>query len=69
MLTNDFTKKALANRRFSRDMKKLGYEEISCSAGIGSLWELDRGYRYNHRIVDCKIAPSGKSIWVKAKKV
>lgn len=40
-----------------------GWEEIG--EGGGKLWELYRGFRTSHRIVDARIAPDGKSIFVK----
>lgn len=62
MKVSALTKSALAVRRETRDMKAAGWEYVE---GGGKLWELHRGWRYNHRIVDVKIAAGGKSLWVK----
>lgn len=44
-------------------LTKDGWEEIG--EGGGKIWELYRGFRTSHRIVDARIAPDGKSIFVK----
>ena len=40
-----------------------GWEEVG--EGGGRLWELHRGYRTGHRIVDARITPDGMSMLVK----
>lgn len=60
------TRRALASRRELRDMPKLGWEMVG--EGGGMLWELQRGFRYNHEITDVQIAADRKSLWVKVEK-
>lgn len=57
------TRQNLAKRRQARDLLAKGYEEVG--EGGGRLWELYRGYRTNHRIVDAVVAADGKSVFVK----
>lgn len=58
-----FTREALALRRFRRRyQEKLGYEDVTEG---GRLWELHRGYRTTHRIVDAVIGPDGKTLLAK----
>jgi len=66
MLVTEFTKGALAVRRDVRDSKAQGWEFVGENGGM--LWELYRGFRYNHRITDVKIAACGKGVWVKTEK-
>ncbi len=40
-----------------------GWEEVG--EGGGKLWELYRGFRTSHRIVDARITPDGLSLLVK----
>ena len=58
------TKEILDYRRTVKRWKAEGYEEI---AENGSpLWEIHRGLRrYDHVIKDARIAPGGKSVFVK----
>lgn len=63
MLITSITRSALQYRRFKRDMERAGYEEIGEHGG--PLWELYRGPRIHHRITDVKVAPNGKSLFVK----
>lgn len=63
MLVTSITRNALQYRRFKRDMLRAGYEEIGEHGG--PLWELCRGARIRHRITDAKVAPNGKSVFVK----
>lgn len=63
MRVSELTKSALACRRETRDLKAAGWEPVGENGG--NLWELHRGWRYNHRIVDVKISVDGKSLWVK----
>lgn len=46
-----------------RKLSAHGWEEVG--EGGGKLWELYRGYRTSHRIVDARITPDGKSLLVK----
>jgi len=61
MIGTQFQKDVLAARRETRDMEKAGYERVG--EGGGMLWQLYRGFRTRHRIVDVKIALDGKSVW------
>ena len=63
MLVSDLTRRAHAYRKMARDLLGKGWEEVG--EGGGKLWELYRGYRTDYRIVDVKIAPGGKSLFVK----
>lgn len=63
MKMNQFTKEVLASRREERDFPKEGWEKVDDHGG--NLWELNRGWRWNHIITDVKISASGKEIWVK----
>jgi hypothetical protein len=56
------TKRILGVRRFRRNMEAVGYEDISEG---GKLWELDRGSRIGHKIVDVKIGPDGRTLFAK----
>ena len=58
-----FTRAGLAYRRQERDLKAKGWEPVGDNGG--KLWELNRGYRMSHRIVDVKIGACGKRLWVK----
>jgi hypothetical protein len=61
MINTIWQKEVLAHRRESRDMQKAGYELVG--EGGGLLWQLYRGWRTRHRIVDVKIARDGRSLW------
>lgn len=63
MKVTQFTRSALAYRREERDMLARGWEAVS--EGGGRLWEIHRGWRSGHRIVDCKIGVCGRRLWVK----
>lgn len=63
MHVTDLTRDHLAFRRQSRDLRAKGYEIVGERGG--SLWELYRGSRVNHRIVDAIIGADGKCIFVK----
>ena len=65
MLVTKFTRRALAVRRERRDMPKLGWELVGERGG--KLWELHRGNRTHHRIVQTMPALCGKAIWMKTK--
>lgn len=66
MKVTSFTRGALAYRRQKRELTAKGYEQISCTHGIGRLWELDRGYRREFKLVDAILGVDGKSVYVKA---
>lgn len=66
MLVTERTRQAHAYRKMSRDLLATGWEEVG--EGGGKLWELYRGYRTEHHIIDVKIAPGGKSLFVKIEK-
>jgi hypothetical protein len=62
----DVTHRSLRGMRFRREMSRKGYERL---AENGSpLWELHRGFRTDHKIVDAVVAPCGKEIWIKIEK-
>lgn len=63
MRVTEFTRDALAYRKEDRDMKRDGWERVG--EGGGKLWELYRGFRWNHAITQCKISVDGKSVWIK----
>ena len=64
MKVTDFTRKALAVRRDKRDRLRNGWEFVG--EGGGKLWELNRGYRLRHSIVEVAISACGKGVWIKA---
>ncbi len=63
MQVTEFTRNALKVRRDRRDRRREGWEFVG--EGGGNLWELNRGGRWNHRIVDVRVAACGKAVWVK----
>ncbi len=64
MKFNDRTRRVLAQRRMHRDLViHKGWEVVG--EGGGRLWELYRGGRCGHRIVDVRIAPCGTELFVK----
>jgi hypothetical protein len=63
MKVTQATRWMLKRRRMNRDMNARGYELVR------GPWELDRGYRTRHRIVDAVIDAGGKDIWVKCEEV
>lgn len=63
MLESDFSKLARRVRTDNRDMPKHGWEKVG--EGGGNLWELNRGCRIGHKIVDVRIAADGVSLWIK----
>lgn len=67
MKITDLTRSSLAYRRQRRDLTRKGYECMSCNAGVGRLWELDRGSRQNWRLVDAVLGVDGKSVYVLAR--
>jgi hypothetical protein len=66
MRMNDLAREQVAIRRQMLELHAKGYERISCAFGVGKLWELDRGARYQWKIVDAVIGKDGKSVFVKA---
>jgi hypothetical protein len=63
MKVTDITISELAYRREERDMQRDGWERVG--EGGGRLWELTRGFRWNHEIKDVCIAADKRSLWVK----
>jgi hypothetical protein len=63
MKVSELTRKALRYRRFVKKWEAEGYEEVG--EGGGRLWELYRGGRTRQQILDVKIAPGGKKLFVK----
>ncbi len=57
------TKEGLDYRRDQFAMRKDGWEFVGEDGG--RLWELYRGCRMAHRIVDVRIAAGGKGLWIK----
>lgn len=63
MKVTDFSRRAVAYRRFWRD---LGPEWECVDDRGGALWELNRGKRmFGHRIVEVKIPPGGFELAVR----
>jgi len=63
MKVSDITRSALAHRREQRDLSKNGWERVGEEGG--RLWELHRGWRWNHHITDVRVSVDGKSLWIK----
>lgn len=63
MKVTEATRRWLAIRRDERDMKRAGWEFVG--EGGGKLWELYRGCRTSHSIVDVRIAACGRALWIK----
>jgi hypothetical protein len=63
MIGTQWQKDVLSGRRESREMTKAGWEYVG--EGGGRLWELVRGPRQAHRIVEARISSGGKGVWVK----
>ena len=63
MLESAISKETIRIRRDYRDMELAGYEYVG-ERGV-NLWELYRGWRYDHKIVEAVIAADGRGIWVK----
>jgi hypothetical protein len=55
--------RADACREYAERMQADGWE--FCDEGGGLLWQLHRGYRYDHVVVDVQIDPNGKAFWFK----
>lgn len=63
MIVTEYTRRALAYRKESRDMILAGWERIHQGSNI--LLKMHNGGRWRERIVDVRIAVDGKSLWVK----
>lgn len=63
MKMTKFARAALAVRKDCRDRERAGYEFVG--EGGGRLWELERGRRIGHRIVEVHISACGRGLWVK----
>ncbi len=63
MLVTDFVRRALPERRFWRAMERSGYERIEENGH--PLWQLARGGRTDCRIMDARVSPGGRSVWIK----
>ena len=66
MKVTDTTRRVLAYRRQQRALIRKGYEQITCTHGIGNLWQLDRGGRWDWKLVDAVLGVDGKSVYVLA---
>lgn len=64
MKVNDRTIRGLKIARQRRELTSLGYERVGADFS-GNLWELHRGSRKGHEIVDVVIGVDGMSVWVK----
>lgn len=63
MIVTDVTRKILKVRRDARDHRRDGWERVG--EGGGRLWELYRGMRDDHKILEVEIASCGKALWIK----
>lgn len=63
MKVTALTRNVLRCRRERRGLELAGYEEIGERGG--KLWELHRGKRIGYVITDVKIAPEGRSLFIK----
>lgn len=63
MKVTEHTRDALRCRRERRRLEAEGFEEVGERGG--NLWQLHRGSRQDHVIVDVRIAPEGKSLFIK----
>ena len=59
MLVTKVTREELKQRRLAREMTAKGYERIS------GPWDVIRGTRWRHKIVDTVIDANGRNVWVK----
>jgi hypothetical protein len=65
MKLTEKSRRLLAARKEARDKTKAGWERIYCDS-TGKLWELDRGWRRQHRIVAVELSKVAKNtLWVK----
>ena len=65
MKVTALTRSAITSRRERRRLAWQGYEEVGESGG--KLWELHRGARVGHVITDVRIAPEGRSVFIKTR--
>jgi hypothetical protein len=63
MKVTDFTRDALRCRRARKQLAAEGFEEVGENGGM--LWKLHRGVRWREIITDVRIAPEGKSLFIK----
>ena len=63
MRVNDFTRGALAYRRFAKKAIADGFERIYENGD--PLWKFHRGSWSRHKITDVVIAPGGHELWIK----
>lgn len=59
MIFTGFTKRALAFRRESREMKRRGYRRHETD------WEIHRGGKIGQKIIDAVISVDGKYVYTK----
>ena len=64
MLESNRSKEAIRIRRDYRDMERADYQPLESG---GKLWELYRGGRSGHKIVEAVVAADGLGVWVKTK--
>ena len=67
MKVTDRTRALLAQKRQQRDLYAKGYEYVG--EGGGNLWQLYRGSRRGHRIVDAIVDSAGLGVYVKIEPV
>lgn len=63
VIVTDLTREALAYRRFRQAALDAGFERVSENGD--PLWRLHRGNWVNRQIVDVRIAPGGKELWIR----
>jgi len=63
MMVTPLTKEILRCRRERRRLASDGWQEVGENGGC--LWQLHRGARLNHVISDVRIAPEGRTIFIK----
>ena len=63
MRVSDFTKEALAYRRFAKKAEADGFERVSENGD--PLWKFVRGAWTRRKITDVLIAPGGYQLWIK----
>lgn len=63
MKVTDATRRILAYRRDKRKRIADGWEFVNSDGG--KLWEINRGWRWDHVITHVEIAVGGKGLWVK----
>ena len=63
MIVTDAARHAHAYRRFCRQALDDGFERVSENGD--PLWKFHRGAWVDRRIVDVRVAPGGKELWIK----